>query len=162
MKKIIVILLLFIIIGILIRPPVNEGKVTSAYGVRLAFGNYFHWGTDIGLPIGEPVSCISWGTVTNSGFHEQKGNFIWVNHFPGFQSRYLHLDSINVSNGQKVSPHTLIGTVGSTGISTGPHLHYEKRLFGVPLPPYLIGLPGKLLQKIGAHDFVDSFFKNIS
>ena len=155
-KKGIILLLVFSVLGFLVRPPVNGGKVSSLYGIRIAHDRIFHTGTDIALPTGEPVNSVSWGTVKETGFDERSGIFVIISHLPGTESRYLHLDSVNVKEGQKVNPQTIIGTVGNTGISSGSHLHYEIRLIRVPLPPYILCLPGTLMRNLGIHSFIDS------
>jgi len=156
-KKIILLLLFLLILGILMRPPVNGGKVSSLFGIRIAYDRIFHTGTDIALPTGAPVKPVSWGTVKETGFTDRNGNYVIITHLPKTESRYLHLDSINISEGQKVSHHDIIGTVGNTGISSGSHLHFEIRVIGIPLPPYILCLPGRILQKIGLYEIIDSF-----
>ena len=162
--KIIFITLLFLTSSVLLRPPVDGGAVTSGFGRRDAFDRSFHTGTDIALPIGTPVNSTSWGTVTRTGFCERGGNYIIISHLPVLESRYLHLDSILVRSGQAVTPLCIIGAVGNTGLSTGSHLHFEIRVFGTPLPPYLLSFPGRLLQRIGGYRVVDPLilsFENI-
>ena len=159
MKKFLKILIIIIAASILLRPPVNGGTITSWYGPRFAFDRVFHTGTDIALPTGTPINSISWGTVKATGFDEREGLFVTVNHLPGFYSRYLHLDSIKINNGDKVNGKTIIGNAGNTGISTGSHLHFEIRLFGIPLPPYLILIPGRLFQWAGGYKYLDMLFK---
>jgi murein DD-endopeptidase MepM/ murein hydrolase activator NlpD len=154
--KTIIILSLLLAWGFLIRPPVNGGVVTSWYGPRMEHGRFFHTGTDIGLPTGAPVYATSWGTVQETGFTERNGNYIKIAHLPGIESRYLHLDSVNVTRGQKLSPQNRIGIVGNTGLSTGSHLHFEIRVLGIPLPPYVICIPGRIMQKIGVYKIADS------
>ena len=153
--KIIFIILLFLTSTVLLRPPVEGGTVTSGFGRRDAFGRSFHTGTDIALPTGTPVNSTSWGMVTRTGFCKRGGNYIVISHLPVLESRYLHLDSILVRSGQGVTPLCIIGTVGNTGISTGSHLHFEIRLFGAPLPAYLLSFPGRLLQRINGYRIID-------
>jgi murein DD-endopeptidase MepM/ murein hydrolase activator NlpD len=147
-KKIFITLLICVVLGLTLHPPVEGGKVSSMYGPRFKFDRVFHKGTDIAAPTGTPITSISWGKVSSRGFCERGGNYVMITHFPGLQSRYFHLDAINVSVGQEVTPQTKIGTVGNTGVSTGPHLHFEIRLFEIPLPPYLLCFPGKLVSKV--------------
>jgi murein DD-endopeptidase MepM/ murein hydrolase activator NlpD len=115
----------------------------------MAHGRFFHEGTDIGLPTGSLVKSSFWGTVREAGFNEQRGNYVIIRHLPGTESRYLHLNSINVTKGQKVKPHAVIGTVGNTVVSTGSHLHFEIRLAGVPLPPLRPVLAGEDYAEMG-------------
>jgi murein DD-endopeptidase MepM/ murein hydrolase activator NlpD len=85
-----------------------------------------HNGIDYPLPEGTPISVIQPGTVADAGFRDNGyGNQVKVNHPGGVSSFYAHLSSINVASGQKIDPGTVIGKIGSTGHSTGPHLHFE-------------------------------------
>jgi murein DD-endopeptidase MepM/ murein hydrolase activator NlpD len=85
-----------------------------------------HNGIDYPLPEGTPISVIQPGTVADAGFRDDGyGNRVKVNHPGGVSSFYAHLSSINVASGQKIDPGTVIGKIGSTGRSTGPHLHFE-------------------------------------
>ena len=162
MKKLIILLLFLLVWGTLVRPPVSGGKLTSWYGIRFAHNRTFHPGTDIALPTGAPINPVSWGTVRRIGYDERHGNYVFISHLRGIESRYSHLDTVTVEEGQKVSPSAIIGTVGNTGLSSGSHLHYEKRVWGVPLPPYFLGLPGLLLQKTGIHKIVDTLIEKQS
>jgi murein DD-endopeptidase MepM/ murein hydrolase activator NlpD len=101
----------------------SSSIITSGYGWR--WGRQ-HYGTDYGEPGGTPVSVIQPGRVAFSGFTDGGGNTVHLDHPDGSQTRYLHLrDSPNVKTGQMVEPGTVIGYVGSTGRSTGDHLHFE-------------------------------------
>jgi len=85
-----------------------------------------HNGIDYPLPEGTPISVIQPGTVADAGFRDDGyGNRVKVNHPGGVSSFYAHLSSINVTSGQKIDPGTVIGKIGTTGHSTGPHLHFE-------------------------------------
>lgn len=85
-----------------------------------------HNGIDYPLPEGTPISVIQPGTVADAGFRDNGyGNQVKVNHPGGVSSFYAHLSSINVASGQKIDPGTVIGKIGTTGSSTGPHLHFE-------------------------------------
>jgi len=132
--------------GLLIRLPVKGGKLTSIYGFR---SGGFHYGSDLGLPIGTAVKPVTWGKVRRTGFDNRSGNLVMITHLPGLESRYYHLNSVDVVSGQWVGLGTIIGTSGNTGQSSGPHLHFEIRVLGVALPPYLLCLPNVILTKIG-------------
>ncbi|KAD4060655.1 peptidoglycan DD-metalloendopeptidase family protein [Arthrobacter yangruifuii] len=105
--------------------------VTSPFGNRnnpLAPGSLeFHTGTDFGAVTGTPVKAMLGGTVTEAGWHTTGGGGLRVviDHGDGVQTTYNHLSSIDVSVGQTVDAATVVGGVGSTGNSTGPHLHFE-------------------------------------
>jgi murein DD-endopeptidase MepM/ murein hydrolase activator NlpD len=140
-----IIIFLLLMLGICLRPPVG-GKLTSWYGIRFEGDRVFHTGSDISVPIGTALYPVSWGTVSETGFTERNGNFIKISHLPGVESRYLHLSSLKTSRGQKVGHGTVIGYSGNTGYSTGPHIHFEIRVFNIPLPAYTLCLPGKLIN----------------
>lgn len=95
-----------------------------------------HFGIDLAAEKGTPIYCSAAGTVTHIG-NDPKGYglHIIVSHAFGFQTLYGHLDTVNVSLGEELPPHEFIGTVGSSGLSTNPHLHYETRKNGKPLDP---------------------------
>ncbi|MCC3289981.1 M23 family metallopeptidase [Arthrobacter sp. zg-Y1110] len=112
-------------------PPVDDMVVTSPFGYRdnpLAPGALeFHTGTDFGAVTGTPVKAMLGGTVTEAGWHTTGGGGlrVVVDHGDGLQTTYNHLNSIDVSVGQAVDAGAVVGGVGSTGNSTGPHLHFE-------------------------------------
>lgn len=116
--------------GTFLRP--YYGSVTSRYGSR--WGRQ-HQGVDIGGSMGDPVKASDGGTVTYAGWYDGYGNFIKIKHDNGYETYYGHLSSIGVSVGQKVAQGEVIGKLGSTGRSTGPHLHFEIRKNGVPCDP---------------------------
>lgn len=108
------------------------GTVTSRYGSR---NSGFHTGLDIAAPAGTGISSIANGTVTYAGNKGSYGKLIVISHGDGIESYYAHCSAIYVSVGQSVSSSTVIGAVGSTGNSTGPHLHLEIRMNGNTLNP---------------------------
>jgi murein DD-endopeptidase MepM/ murein hydrolase activator NlpD len=110
----------------------SRGSISSRFGYR---GREFHTGLDIASPTGTPVSAADSGTVTFAGWSGSYGKIIKINHGNGYETWYAHLSSIDVSVGQKVSKGEVIGKVGSTGRSTGPHLHFEVRKNGTPQNP---------------------------
>lgn len=114
------------------RHPFSAGLITSRYGSR---SRGFHTGIDLAGSTGSPVYASDGGTVSFAGWSGGYGKVIKINHGNGYETYYAHLSSINVSNGQKVAKGEMIGRVGSTGNSTGPHLHFEIRLNGRTLNP---------------------------
>lgn len=105
-----------------------HGRLTSYYGPRnLGMGtSNFHKGIDIAAPSGTPVGAARSGTVTYAGWSNQGyGNLVKIRHAGGAETWYGHFSSIAVSVGEHVSQGEIIGRVGSTGLSTGPHLHFE-------------------------------------
>lgn len=105
-----------------------HGRLTSYFGPRnLGMGtSSFHRGIDIAAPSGTPIGAARAGTVTYAGWSTQGyGNLVRVRHADGSEAWYGHMSSISVSVGQYVNQSERLGRVGSTGLSTGPHLHFE-------------------------------------
>ena len=117
--------------GSLILPVV--GEISSYYGPR--WGTW-HNGIDIAVPHGTPVRAADSGMVVYRGWNGNYGNMIEIDHGGGkMVTWYAHLSGFNVSVGQQVNKGDIIGYVGSTGYSTGPHLHFEIRIDGDPVNP---------------------------
>jgi len=115
------------------------GKLESGFGGRRnPFGGSayeFHSGQDIDAATGDPVVAGATGTVTFVGWQNGYGQLIVIDHGGGLTTRYGHLSHIDVTQGQRVERSQFIGRVGSTGRSTGPHLHYEIRINDEPVNP---------------------------
>ena len=94
-----------------------------------------HLGVDYAAPIGAPVVAVSNGVVARAGFSGDAGRLVAVRHSSGYESLYLHLSSVAVRVGQRVSQGELVGRVGSSGLSTGPHLDYRLRKNGTYVNP---------------------------
>ncbi|MDR0598910.1 MAG: M23 family metallopeptidase [Treponema sp.] len=104
-----------------------RGRLTSYYGRRrspFSRGWSFHDGLDVAAPTGTPVKAAMAGRVTSVGWDNTYGNMILITHADGYKTLYGHLDSIDIRAGTSVAAGTVIGTVGNTGLSTGPHLHF--------------------------------------
>ncbi len=115
-----------------------KGKVTSGIGDRVSpFSGKieFHSGLDIPNPTGTPVYAPGDGTVEAAREMNGNGRTVILNHGQGITTQYLHLSKIHVNVGQQVRKGQEIAEVGSTGLSTSPHLHYEVRVNGVPIDP---------------------------
>ena len=126
------------------RMPVNGAALTSGYGMRwhpVLGGHRQHKGVDLAQPMGSPVYATADGMVSKADWFSSYGLFISLEHGGNIQTRYGHLSRLNVAAGQTVHKGDLIGYVGTTGRSTGPHLHYEVRIAGVAVNPvpYLQG-----------------------
>lgn len=126
------------------RMPVNGAALTSGYGMRwhpVLGGSHQHKGVDLAQPVGSPVYATADGVVSKADWFSSYGLYISLEHGGNIQTRYGHLSRLNVAAGQAVHKGDLIGYVGSTGRSTGPHLHYEVRIGGVAVNPvpYLQG-----------------------
>jgi len=109
------------------RPLRGNYRITSRYGFRNNPFNgqrTFHNGIDMATAPGTAVFAALDGTVTATGFDVVYGNYVIISHHSGYQTMYAHLNSILVSRGRAVTTNTRIGTVGNTGQSTGPHLHF--------------------------------------
>lgn len=115
-----------------------RGRVTSGFGFRRhpVFGTQeMHTGIDIGAPLGTPVVSARAGTVIAADWEGGYGKLVRVDHGDGLTTSYSHLSQIAVRVGQRLYPGDLIGYVGNTGFSTGPHLLFEIRVHGRPLDP---------------------------
>jgi len=110
----------------------TNGSVTSGFGYR--WGS-LHAGIDIANGIGTPIRAAKAGTVILAGWNGGYGNCIVIDHGGGFSTLYGHMTRLRTSEGQRVSQGDLIGDMGSTGNSTGSHLHFETRLNGTPQDP---------------------------
>ena len=119
--------------------PVKTAAFTSGYGVRsdpFGRGAAMHAGIDLAGPSGTPIYATADGYVSAAGWNSGGyGNLIKLDHGRGIETRYGHLASIAVGPGQPVKRGQLIGRMGSTGRSTGSHLHYEVRIDGKPVNP---------------------------
>ncbi|MCF0123218.1 MAG: peptidoglycan DD-metalloendopeptidase family protein [Ruminiclostridium sp.] len=128
--------------GCLFLWPVR-GTITSDYGYRFIFGETnFHRGIDIAAPADTAISAGADGVVTFCGEKGTYGNLVVISHGNGFQTYYAHCSKILVSQGDTVSQGQPVAAVGSTGRSTGPHVHFEVRYNNTPIDP-LLYLPGE-------------------
>ncbi len=113
-----------------------------------------HTGVDFAAPTGTPVLAAGSGTVEYAAWNGAAGKYIRIRHTDGYKTAYFHLSKINVSTGKYVKQDQIIGKVGSTGRSTGPHLHYEVILNGKKInPKRLSQLSGKPLGKAEMNKF---------
>lgn len=105
-------------------------RVHPIYGTLRA-----HTGVDLAARSGAPIIASTAGVVRSAGWLGGYGLCVTIDHGRGVHTRYAHLSRISVAAGQSVRPGQVIGLVGSTGVSTGPHLHYEVRVNGAPVNP---------------------------
>jgi len=118
--------------------PSGNLEISSEYGKRfhpIKKTNRIHHGIDLKAKKGDKVKSIGYGTVFFADSYAGYGKFVSISHSNGYSSHYAHLSSINVKVGDKVKASDLIGRVGSTGLSTAPHLHFEIRKDGNSLNP---------------------------
>ncbi len=132
-----------------LNPAGNVG-IRSAFGWRVNPWPEFHEGVDLAADYGDPVVASAAGTVASAAYDGGYGNRIDIDHGNGYHTWYCHLSRIDVKPGQYVRKAEHIALVGSTGESTGPHLHYQVMLDGKPVDPtpYLTGVPDKVLASI--------------
>jgi murein DD-endopeptidase MepM/ murein hydrolase activator NlpD len=120
------------------KPMTGELDSTSGFGMRadpFLRAPAMHTGLDIRADTGEPARATAAGTVTMAGTNGGYGKMVEVDHGNGFATRYAHLSAIDVEVGQSIRIGQIVGRVGSTGRSTGPHLHYETRVDGEAVDP---------------------------
>ncbi|WP_221205712.1 peptidoglycan DD-metalloendopeptidase family protein [Limibacillus halophilus] len=121
-----------------LTPPMDSYELNSNYGPRKDPKNgkrAQHYGIDLGAPTGTPVFAPAPGKVVKAGWFGNYGRYIEIDHGFGVTTRYAHLKRIEVKRGETIDFRQPIGAVGSSGRSTGPHLHYEIRIDGNPLNP---------------------------
>jgi len=125
--------------------PIGDGFGAARGGGRL------HQGLDFPVPYGTVVTATGVGTTIFAGYNAAGyGNLVVVQHRLGYTTWYAHLSSITTSVGEQVEGGTRIGYVGSTGYSTGPHLHFEVRRYDTPIDPIPMMLPGVAARPLGS------------
>lgn len=127
----------------------TSGRISSYFGIRtdpVFEGTAFHKGIDIATVEGTPVYCAADGVVDFCGFKPLLGNVIYIrHHHKNYVTIYGHLRNFNIAKNKVVSRGQLLGCVGSTGKSTGPHLHFEIRYCDIPINPISHLLPSDTL-----------------
>ena len=121
--------------GIKLAVKPMSGTITSRYGVSSRLRKSTHTGLDIAAKTGTPIKVVADGIVTNASYSGSYGNLVKVDHGNGVETWYAHNSKMYVKVGQKVTAGDTIAAVGSTGNSTGPHLHLEIRVNGVHINP---------------------------
>jgi murein DD-endopeptidase MepM/ murein hydrolase activator NlpD len=120
------------------KPLPGDVELTSGFGVRLdpfLHSPAMHTGVDFRGEGGEPIHATAGGVITHAGWSGGYGKMVEIDHGNGFSTRYGHLSSIDVQVGESVRSGQVVGRLGSTGRSTGPHLHYETRVDGEAVDP---------------------------
>ena len=131
-------------LGIMFRFPLPVGSISSRFGNRIdpfRGSSQFHNGIDIAAPLGTEVMAARAGIIKTVDYNEICGNYITISHENNYETVYCHLKKIFVQLNQQVQSGMIIGEVGTTGMSTGPHLHFEIRSKGAPKDPTLL-IPG--------------------
>ena len=121
--------------GVLLAVTPVSGSITSRFGVSSSIRSGAHTGTDIAAPTGTPIKAVASGTVTFAEKSGPYGNLIKITHENGVETWYGHCSKLYATVGQKVEAGDIIAAVGSTGNSTGPHLHLEIRIDGTAINP---------------------------
>ena len=118
-------------------PLSTRGRLTSGYGHRVLAitNNHFHRGIDIAVKTGTPILAVKDGVVEKAGWDGSYGYAVYLRHNDGSETRYAHMSRIIVEKGDWVNQGQWLGLVGSTGLSTGPHLHFELHLSGNAVDP---------------------------
>jgi murein DD-endopeptidase MepM/ murein hydrolase activator NlpD len=132
-------------------PLLGNMRLSSKFGMRqdpVRGGVQRHRGVDLSTAAGTPILAVASGQVVTAGWHHAYGLNIEIEHSLGWRTRYAHARLLYVTAGQAVESGQFIGQVGSTGRSTGPHLHFEIWQNGQPIDPYLVvqGLPARYKQ----------------
>jgi len=120
------------------RAPLAASTTTSSYGMRehpVLGGMRQHKGIDLAAPVGTPVYATADGTVERADLFSSYGLYVAIDHGNSLETRYAHMSRLAVAAGERVHKGEIIGYVGTTGRSTGPHLHYEVRVGGEAVNP---------------------------
>ena len=127
-----------------LKSPLKLARITSGFGSRLhpLLGyQRAHEGVDYGAPVGTPVWAVGDGVVRQAGWNGECGKSVTLRHRNGYETVYCHLSSVSVSAGKGVTQKQIIGTVGATGLATGPHLHYAVKKAGAFVNPLKLQIP---------------------
>jgi murein DD-endopeptidase MepM/ murein hydrolase activator NlpD len=128
-----------------LRAPLDFARISSGFNLRRKHPIHknirAHRGVDYAAPRGTPIFSAGDGRVVAAGYSKANGNYVFIQHGQRFTTKYLHLNKRKVKKGRSVKQRQVIGTVGSTGYATGPHLHYEFLVNGVHRNPRTVALP---------------------
>jgi len=152
---------------IFLKNPVSYKYISSGYTTGRRYISAFdistgHRAIDYSAKSGSPIRAVGDGTITFAGWNKQGyGNLVKMRHNSTFSTNYAHMSKIYVSPGQRVQQGDIIGTVGSTGLSTGPHLHFEMVKFGTKINPLTVDLPSDKAVKEENLESFQEIIKNI-
>ncbi len=128
-----------------LQAPVQFSRISSRYNKRRRISYYGrtkpHYGTDFSAPVGTPIRATASGTVVTSGYTRGNGNYVTIRHNGTYKTQYLHMKKRKVRKGQQVKQGDLIGTVGMTGYTSGPHVCYRFWKNGKQVDPFRQKLP---------------------
>lgn len=128
----------------LLRTPIDGARLSSGFGMRrhpILGYSLMHKGSDFAAPTGTPIQAAGDGTVEVAGWNGAYGRYVRIRHSNGYATAYAHMSRLNVRGGQRVRQGQIIGAVGTTGRSTGPHLHYEVLVNGKQVNPAGVRFP---------------------
>ena len=118
--------------------PASLEFISSGFGYRsdpFTGAGAFHAGLDFRGPVGAPIYAAAKGVVSFAGVRQGYGNCVEIDHGNGLTTRYAHMSRLGATVGQQIAAGNVIGAIGSTGRSTGPHLHFEVRIHDRPVNP---------------------------
>ena len=147
------------IVKSLMKTPINGARLSSSFGMRkhpILGYNKMHRGTDFAAPSGTPIMASGAGKITRARWCGGGGNCVKIKHNSTYETIYAHMKSFarGIKEGKRVKQGQIIGYVGSTGMSTGPHLHYEVVVNGKKVNSQKLKLPsGKILKGKEREDF---------
>ncbi len=139
------------------RMPLDNAALTSDYGMRthpVLGGRRAHSGVDLAATTGTPIYATADGIVSKAGRFSSYGLYVSIEHGAQLQTRFAHMSRVAVANGARVKKGDIIGYVGSTGRSTGPHLHYEVRIAGKAVNPipYMVDSEAQQAYRVATGD----------
>jgi murein DD-endopeptidase MepM/ murein hydrolase activator NlpD len=137
--------------GLPLTTPMSKGSITSRFGVRtdpFRGRPAMHTGIDFRSPTGQPARATAAGKVVSTGYNRGYGYMVEIDHGGGITTRFAHLSKIIAKKGQSVAKGDVVGNTGSTGRSTGPHLHYEIRVNGKAIDPMTFIRAGERLKAV--------------
>jgi len=126
------------------RTPIDGARLSSGFGRRkhpILGYTKMHKGLDFAAPRGTPIYAAGNGTIQYAGRKGAYGNFVLIRHNANYSTAYAHMKRVNTAMGRRVKQGQIIGYVGTTGRSTGPHLHYEIRRSGRQVNPFKVKMP---------------------
>ncbi|QIG55398.1 M23 family metallopeptidase [Altererythrobacter sp. BO-6] len=141
------------------RMPLDGARLTSDFGMRthpVLGGRRNHKGIDLAAPTGTPIYATADGIVGRAEWFSSYGLYVQIDHGAELETRYAHMSRLAVAEGEWVNKGDIIGYVGSTGRSTGPHLHYEVRIAGIAVNPIPYMVESPVQQRLAALGQQDS------